>query len=242
MNQEFYAYYNTLSTIELLQIQAAKENYQPEAVEAALIVLQLRTVTSEDQQALAEIIAAEQKQEEQKREKKQALQLLVQQAADAARPGKKTLSQQLILFCAGLSILFLFRAFNDIRTAYYIITNGRFPGLYTLLSLEDLILAPLMIFLLLKRKKAGWTIAAIIFTMSLMTAIMSVLFWWGSANDMFQLRPSFGSQLLALLINGGVLYYLNTAKMVRIFTVNTKWQFTTVILSAIFFLLLYLFR
>jgi len=243
MNQDFLAYYSTLPNVELLNIKANQQNYQPEAVEAALFVLQSRTVTGEDHQALEEIIVSEKQQELQKKEKKEALNTLTQKIAETYRPGKrKNLRQQLMLFCTGLSILFLYRAFHDIRIAYYAISRGYFFNSYTLLTLFDLIATPLMIFLLFKRKKAGWTIAAVIYTAAFLIAIENVLFQWGSENILFRLRPSVATQVVAVLLNGGILYYLNTRKFTRIFAVNTKWQMTTVISSAIaFFLFLFIY-
>src|SRR3982751_3886096 len=96
MDHDFYAYYSTLSNVELLQIRSAEEHYQPEAIAAAIAILQSRTVTDEDHRALEDIHNADKAGKQQKQEKREALIGLAQKIADTAGPGKKTLSQQLM--------------------------------------------------------------------------------------------------------------------------------------------------
>ena len=234
MNNDFYTYYSTLSTVELLKIQATPQNYQPEAVEAALAVLQLRTVTGDDEKALADMTATEQEAAEQKRAKKEALKTLAMKAADTALPGKeKTPDQQLILFCAGLGIIYLYTDYREFSFVYRAIIHGHIFDRSVLLIIVELIITPTMIYLLYKKKKAGWTMAVSLYTAAFIFAITETVAGFGNPF-LFLEGHSTSSSLVSLVIEGAVLYYLNTFKVMELFIIGRKWRLNTIKLSVIF--------
>jgi len=241
MNQEFYVYYSTLSTVELLQIEANRQNYQPEAVEAALLVLQSRTVTNEDHQALADMAAAENEQAQRKKEKREALKTLAIKVADTTRPGpEKTGRQLIILFCIGLAICYLLSTPRTIRYTYYAFTHGAFtdPYMYTLLL--GPIITSFQIYLLYKQNKWGWLITAFLYTVSLLVSTIGLLRFSRVEIPGFlgYLRPSLYSELWPIVLYGGVLYFINTRRFMELYPVTNKLQFKTIALSCVIGLLI----
>ena len=229
MNQDFLDYYRSLSTVELLQIQAEKEKYQPEAIEALNTVLQSRTITIEDQQEADKILDAQQQKQERIKEKKESAKALAEKAVETVIPmGKKTVQQQLVLFCIGLLLIFIWVAPGKIKYLVHTLPDGGFFDFYTWLVISDLCVFPVMIVLLFKRKKAGWTITSFIFTISFISSITDLFLSFEYNDPIFaRLHPTMPVMLASVLITGGVLYYINTAKFITLFVINRKGQFIT---------------
>jgi len=143
-------------------------------------------------------------------------------------PGEeKTAGQQLTLLCTGLSVIFLLQAFKSIRSLYYNAERGDFFSLVTLPEAIGLIITPVMIYLLFKRKKAGWTIAAFIFTLGCIMSIETLVLQPNMRTFRSSPTPLY-EQLVALVFSGGILYYLNTKKIRELFSINKNQRFYTI--------------
>jgi hypothetical protein len=234
MNQDFHDYYSKLSTVELLQIQAEKEKYQPEAIEALEAVLQARTVTTADHEYVQEIADAQYQKVERIKEKREAF---VKSFVDMTKPGEeKAMQQQLVFFCGGLTILYLLSMYSQL-TRLYRYSHGTFfsaraDDIFPMLV--DMIITPVMIILLYKKKKAGWIMAAFIYTFSLILSIDDFLMrirWNSIYYKRFHMTRY--TPLITLVILGAILYYLNTRKFTDLFSITRKHQRTTIILGAV---------
>ncbi|MBS1566126.1 MAG: hypothetical protein JST39_17210, partial [Bacteroidetes bacterium] len=164
MTNDFHDLYNKLSTAELLQILAEKDNYRPEAIAAATEILQARDITADDRQSL-EIFQGAKAEEVRKRETRR---LQLNEFWDAVRPDKKkSLRQKFLLLFAFLVTACLFRMYSEFRPLITYLLKGvhRIPGYFygqAIGSLFDLALSVSMLYLYFRRYKAGWTLGAVL--------------------------------------------------------------------------------
>lgn len=142
------------------------------------------------------------------------------------RGEEETAGQQLTLLCTGLSIIFLLQAFKIIRSLYNT-PGGDFFSLVTLPEAIALIIMPFMIYLLFKRKKAGWTIAAFVFTLGCIVSIENLVLQPGMRIFRSSSAPLY-EQLFSLVFTGGILYYLNTKNIRQLFSIDKNWRFYTI--------------
>lgn len=156
MNFNFYDQYKGYSNVELLRIISRTDEYQPEAVEAASLVLKDRNVTEEDMAEAEQFFADEREKAEKlaafKDNVKDFLQPIVQ-PEEGIKPARWL---NIVLLLVVVDFLWvLYRAVNDM------ISRGKcadcqFDPVSLLLSMSGIVYLPVIFYLLLKRRRWGW--------------------------------------------------------------------------------------
>lgn len=231
MNFNFYDLYRVYSNVELLRIISRADEYQPEAVNAASLILKDRDVTDEDlaeaeqffadKKAKAEIIEAY------KSKAKDFLQPIIQPTADV-KPSKWL---NILLLLVALDYLWvLYHAVRDV-VLYLRCDHCEFDLFFFLFSLLGIVYVPFIFFLLLKRKRWGWIL---LFADSGITALsrfsqMLLLFKYHGMHV-----GNTTTYIVAILIKAGFLIFLWRKEISDYFNVSLKAkQYTLIFLAFI---------
>lgn len=231
MNFNFYDLYRVYSNVELLRIISCADEYQPEAVNAASLILKDRDVTDEDlaeaeqffadKKAKAEIIEAY------KNKAKDFLQPIVQPTADV-RPGKWL---NILLLLVALDYLWvLYHAIRDV-VLYLRCDNCEFDPVSFLLSISGVVYLPVIFYLLLKRRRWGWILL-------FADNGMSVLLRLAQMYVFFKYQDMHGGDtsafLMPVLIRLGFLAFLWRKEISDYFAVSSKTKQHVLLYLAVF--------
>jgi hypothetical protein len=219
MNFNFYDQYRVYSNVELLRIISRADEYQPEAVEAASLVLKDRNVTEEEraevEQFFADKKAKAEKIEAYKDKAKDFFQPIIQPKADI-KPGKWL---NILLLLVVLDYLWiLYDTIRDV-VLYLRCAYCEFDLSFFLFSLLGIVYVPFIFYLLLKRKRWGWIL---LFADSGITALSRL-------NQMLLLFKYQGvpvgsttTFIVAILIKVGFLIFLWRKEISDYFNVSIK--------------------
>lgn len=205
MNFNFYDQYRVYSNVELLRIISRADEYQPEAVEAASLVLKDRNVTEEEraevEQFFADKNAKAEKIEAYKDKAKDFFQPIVQPEEDV-KPAKWL---NIVLLLVAVDFLWEFyRAVKDTISRSKCADCPVDP-FSLLLSISGVVYLPVIFYLLLKRRRWGWILL-------FADNGISVLLQLSQAHIFFKYQDMHGSDttafLLPVLIRLGFLVFL----------------------------------
>lgn len=183
--------YKTLTTNELLRVTENQEDYQPEAVEAALHEMNRRNLTPEEV-AIAKIELETELQkkhllQEKRTENKRKLKSWATSVIDAINPIQKTApgSEKLIRMITILfGLITLARWYSQFGFVAYLFTDDSSGWDFSIVEyLFPLILLPLATILFGLRKKSGWILMAVFLTYAAINAIGSTIITWNIRPD-----------------------------------------------------------
>lgn len=162
--------YKDYTNAALLQITLQPGKYQPDAVAAAEKLLLQRSLSDEDREEAADLVAGKTKTAQRKpgQEEESLTELL--ERGTTAGSGVKA-EKQLRLFLIGLALLYLWTLYPVVRSAVEIVQYGFASWSWIDLKYLDLVWFPFIYYLLYQRKKWGWIL---LFSNSLFNLVSQV--------------------------------------------------------------------
>ena len=245
--EDFLIYYSGLSTVELLKIIEQKENYQPDAIEAANKILSERNYSHDELNAAqAEInLVANKKIERQEKINKKinSVNAFIDEHFGIK---ERTPEKKLNFFCAGIFLYIFFSGIFNIRDL-----AGYYYSTFTSWSIAILIyLAQLfIIYLLYLRSNWGWVLivggCVFLAVQNIQAFIESFRPRDGFLDFLFPpINPYYTA--LAFCINIAIVFFLNTKKIHQQFTISKDGRMTTLVIPAgimaIYFIFQYISR
>ncbi len=245
--EEFLIYYSTLSTVELLKIIEQKENYQPDAIEAANKILSERNYSHDElNTAQSEInLLVNKKLERQERINKK-INKFNEFIDDYFGIKERSPEKKLNLFCTGLFLYIFFNGiFNagDLAGYYYsTVTSWCIAILIYMIQL-------FIIYLLYIRSNWGWVLIVGGCIILAVENIQAIFESFRPRDDILDflfapINPYYIA--LAFCINTGIVLFLNTKKIHQQFTISKKGRIATLIIPAgiltLIFILQYILR
>jgi hypothetical protein len=238
--QQFSEVYKTWTDLELFELLQKKDDYQDDAVTAATAELNSRKLNETELAALHRTYAETQFEKQNTREKKLVRTLEMKKEKlieDFNTLSETTGDRQIRLICYAIAIIILYSFISEYRWIRSLITYGRWDG-STVLSLMPYLFVPIGIYYFWKKQKFGWSIIAVWLFLSVINVIGSYLLELRTPIDPIWARffPRLGLShyLLSFLIFGGLLFYINTKKIVEPFNIDQKFQLQTGAIAAIF--------
>lgn len=235
---DFKETYKDYTNVALLQIILQPERYQPEAVSAANLLLESRTVTEEERQKAAYLLqesasASAQKKQQQEAFKHKAIDIL----EPLLRPGSEVNPQKwLNILLITLILQYLWSIYNASQTILYFVSNDPESLPWELLHYFDLIWTPVIIYLIYRRKKWGWIL---LFGDSLFVVISSI---YQTSALVAYLRSNpdgeFLSFFLTLFLHAAFCFFLWRKDIADHFSVKDRLKKKTGIIVAVLSLLL----
>jgi hypothetical protein len=237
MKEEFLSHYAMQSNVELLLVLYKEGQYQPAAIEAVKEIMQSREVTEEDRQNAWQVIKKERQLLQAEEERKHELRSSVRRFAGnlvATSGGDET--HNLRVFCVGLTILWLYQLYAAIRLAILLFKYGFGPGSVSLVWVSDwisTIIMPIGIYLLFNKKNGGWFITTFIATKYTIGVIWAIISGLVIANSYGQSPSGFSlyTYLTILFVCSLVLYYLNSLKVIALFSISRNARIVAIVIS-----------
>lgn len=236
-SHQFSQVYKTWSNLELFQLLQNKDDYQPEAVEAATLEINSRNLSREELETLQANHEELQFKKQNTAEKKLAKKLETGKQkliADLNPFAEKTITRNIRLLCYALAFIVLYNFISDFRMIHTIITHV-YLNSYTVLMLMPYIFIPIGIYYFWKKQKFGWSIITIWLVLLVVTIVTSYISELRTADDVFRFFPRRGPgyYLSSFLIFGGLLTYINTKKITEAFNIDRKFQLQTGVIAAL---------
>jgi hypothetical protein len=153
MDFNFYEQYKGSSTVDLLIIVKQPDKYQPEAVNAAKMILRERNVSEAEEQQALEIIMSRQRSKIKKRDEDKTLSELLDPLTDP--DADKSVDKTIYI---GLTVVSVFYSWIAYSTAKIIILSYLAEMLdgYVLIEFLNLSYLVCMLYMLWKRQAWGW--------------------------------------------------------------------------------------
>ena len=243
MDFDFYQYYQSLGTVELLKVLDNTDDYQPGAIEAVRKILTEREITENDRN---EASAQRQQVLEKERKKQEAIDAYKEKAADFLQPLIKpgpgvTAEKWLNILLLFIALRYLWSFYHTIRSQIYFFRNCINCSLDILqwFQIANLIYVPVVFYLLLKRKRWGWIL---LFGDQVISFILGI----GNLYIFFKHFAAFsnGSEFLPMIIEAVFIFFLWRKPIAILFGVSENAKKDTLILScmiAIAFVFLLMF-
>jgi hypothetical protein len=175
MNFDFLQKFNTYRTIELLMIIRRPDDYQPAAVEAAQSILSTRNISPEEMAEADQKLFNLEMTEKLKQEKINAYKANVTSALSAIvipdpelKPSKWL--KILLILLVLQYIRLLYRSFPTLT--WLLRCETCTLDIYWLLIISEFLYIPIILFLLLRRKKWGWIL---LFGESVFAAVLLII-------------------------------------------------------------------
>ena len=245
--EDFLNYYSGLSTIELLKIIEQKENYQPDAIEAATKILSERNYSNDELNAAqTEINLLVNKKIERQEKINKKINRFNEFIDEHFGIKERTPEKKLNFFCAGLFLYIFFSGiFNARDLAGYYYSTFTSWSIAILIYLVQLFI----IYLLYVRSNWGWVLivggCVFLAVQNIHTLFESFIPRDGFLDFLYApINPYYTA--LAFCINISVVLFLNTQMICQQFTISKNGRITTLVIPAgilaIFFILQYIFR
>ena len=231
--EDFLVYYSGHSTVELLKIIEQKDNYQPDAIEAAKKILSERNYSMDELSAAkAEIYSVVNKKIERRKKINKKVNKINEFIDEHFGIKERSPEKKLNFFCAGL---FLYILFSGIFNASEI--AGSYYSTFTSWSVAILIyLLQLFInYLLYTRSNWGWVLIVggciVLAVQNIQAFFESFIPRDGFLDFLFTpINPYYTA--LAFCINIAVVLFLNSKKIHQQFTISKKGRLATLVLPA----------
>ena len=245
--EEFLVYYSGLSSVELLKIIEQKENYQPDAIEAANKVLSERNYSSDEWNAAqAEINFLVNKKIERQEKINKKINKISDFIDEHFGIKERSPEKKLNLFCAGLFFYtFLSGIFNARAIAGYYYSTFASWSIAILIYLLQLFI----IYLLYKRNNWGWILIVGGYVFLAVENIQSFFESFRPKDGFLDflyapINPYYTA--LAFCINIGIVLFLNTKNIHQQFTISKNGRMAALVIPAcilaIFFIFQYISR
>lgn len=241
---EFTQRYKELSDIELLQILAEPERYQPLAIETAKKEMENRQLSEEKLHQLASEIQAEQhkvqKKTEKKKQREEEIKAAVSVFSNALNPiqigiqtSEKIIGSITIIF-TGFWLYKIAKEFEMIVFLFMFPDSGVKWDLHLVEYFLPLLLLPIALFLFWKRKKIGWILLSVFITYSAMSVIgLFFLKAFVFTSGIVLSEPGFQTlsyitYFINLLFFGGTLYIICSKDSREIYRITEKTMWITI--------------
>jgi VIT1/CCC1 family predicted Fe2+/Mn2+ transporter len=246
MDNPFAALYKSFSNAELLQIVEDKDNYQTEAVEAAINEIERRRLTSAQWEVargeLGAMLASSAKKKEQQQ---QIRERFIEQSNHIMRElspsSDATIEKRIRLICYGIGLLLLYTLIKEHHLLWRVLKDFRNWDTLSLLMLLPYIAVPLALYYFWHKHLSCW----IVLTAWLTVSVISVLdtFVWrlknrsGFTGSLLYPRTPMQYYIVSLLIFGGLFLSLNASPIRDQLRVSRRTQVLTVGISSVFMIL-----
>jgi hypothetical protein len=241
---DFAAYFKTITATDLLSILEYPDRYQLQAVEAARKELNARALSEEALQlAMAPIIANKWQQEKQEKKRK-VMETTLRNAGhtfietiNPVQNGISSTEKSIRLILVVFMGLFLYSFIIDFKWHRALIGDFQlFPSL-VIITLLPVLLLPVSLFLFWKRTRTGWILLAtyLLFSLSMSLWNLSRTITWkpygiASLDNTFQ-RPSPINAFLVVIFFGGMTYALLSKNIRSAFLVESKEMLGAAVIS-----------
>ena len=230
--EDFLTYYSNLSTVELLKIIEQKENYQPDAIEAANKILSERGYSNDELNAAREEINLLVNKKIERQEKIDKKINKVNYFVDEHFGLKERSPEKILnLFCAGLLIYTLVSSILNIKFLASLFYYQSFKGYFIAILIYAL--QVLIIYLLYKRSNWGWA-CIVISHIFLVTQNVQLFIDSFSYTYSFLFKPiNPYSEAVVFCIHLGIIVFLNSKKIIKQFAITKNNRIAIIIISLI---------
>ncbi len=233
---EFTDRFKSLSNFELLRIVENQADYQPDAVKAAMLELENRSLTDDEKEAAKTELEAEQEKNELKNRRKADVQERIRSggtsALESINPMNKSLSRperQIAIITIILGFFTIKKWYNEFALVQYSFTEDS-PGwdFSIFFYLLDLVFLPVALLLFWLRKKVGWLLLAIYLGYAAFSQLELLIITWDleplgiPAVDSVFSQPSSLSIFLLALFFAGTFWLLNREDLRKLYKVSNK--------------------
>ena len=235
---DFLQEYEHLSTSTLLAILQQPQDYQPEALSAARTLLAGRTVTEDDTVETAQYIEKLENERESRKSQGKLLQDKLAYLLEPVINPKATIEPRrwVNLLLAGITLLFAWNLY--VLARLYIMKFG--PPSVIPLTIEDMVFTirvaylPVIVFLLYKRRKAGWILLMVDRTWNFLSS--GVSFFYLFEYPVLQ-QNNAEALIWPVMLNGFFILFLWRKEIREYFGITERLRRKAVIATAVSFLL-----
>jgi hypothetical protein len=214
MSNQFSDTYKKLPTSKLLEIIENKKDYQPVAIEAALLELESRQDLDEAKNELNEKNITKQKKEEATSQKKKELTDKAFKALGYVDPlTEKKTEKSVVILCVLLLLIFLYKTVTTFDTLLSVFKSFGHNDIIIYILLIEYLYLPVTIFFLWRRSMVGWSMLLIWLIIQTLLDCSGLYMCYqlsgiGDSFSQFMPMPSLYSYLMGLAFHGTLLYFI----------------------------------
>ena len=243
----FSDYYKTLSNTDILEILDAPANYEPQAVEAAQQELNSRQLTEEEILEAGAPLLVKRLTRIKQQEKIKAIEEKVKSAgnlfADTMNPvvtETPTSTKLLRIITVVNALYFLYGLVKEYRFIPGIISDMLHFYPFAALLLLLMVLEPIALYLLWKRKSIGWSLFTIYLTFAAISSILMFIdalrrhfYFAGGFSYLFNLRSSPLPYFIQLVFSAGTLYVLCKPIIREVYSIGRRKMISTIVITGL---------